>query len=207
MSVLALALKRLEELSHGTVPKECPGGTPPPQADLECPNGTSLSTVPAGHPRESATNGTFGAVGTAGTDGTDGALGTFGTLGTPDRRSVAAPESLRKRVQELNSYPCPEGFSPERWERLREGAARFAEEWAEKALSLGWSEGELFASSEPFANVSRQGAAWFVGDSTVTAVTADAITLRRTSGATTRIYRESARVRERKEPEAGECRL
>ena len=178
MSVLALALKRLEELSHGTVPKECPNGTPPAQRDLNCPNGTSLSTVPAGHLRDSGTNGTVGTVGTP------------GTLGTADRRSVALPASLRERVQQLNSYPCPEGFSPERWERLRESAVRFAAEWADKALSLGWTHDEIFAVGAPFANVSRRGVAWLIADSTATAVTADAITLRRTSGSVTRIYRE-----------------
>ena len=57
-------------------------------------------------------------------------------------------------------------------------------------MSLGWTFDELFALAEPFANVSLQGAAWFVGDSTVTAVTADAITLRTEGGATQRIYRK-----------------
>jgi hypothetical protein len=198
MSVLALALKRLE-LSHGTVPKDCPAGTAPAKPDLECPTGTSRGAVPVGHPRERATNGTFGAVGTNGTLGTSG---TSGPVGTPDTRSVAAPPFLPKRVRELNSCACPEGMSAERWERLREGAVRFAAEWADKALSLGWTEHDLFAFAEPFANVSLQGAAWFVGDSTVTAVTADAITLRRTSGSVTRIYRHSAR----KEPAAAESR-
>ncbi len=56
-------------------------------------------------------------------------------------------------------------------------------------MSLGWTFGELFDFVEPFANVSLQGAVWFVGDSTVTAVTADAITLRTGGGATQRIYR------------------
>ena len=58
-------------------------------------------------------------------------------------------------------------------------------------MRLGWSFDELFALAEPFANVSLQGAAWFVGDSTVTAVTADAITLRTEGGATQRIYRKT----------------
>jgi hypothetical protein len=92
-------------------------------------------------------------------------------------------------VEWLRSYPCPEGFPPDRWQRLRDGAVRFAEEWADKALTLGWSREELFNVDEPFANVSMQGAAWFIGDSTVTAVTADAITLRTISGATLRLYR------------------
>jgi hypothetical protein len=30
-------------------------------------------------------------------------------------------------------------------------------------MSLGWTFDELFALVEPFANVSLQGAAWFVG--------------------------------------------
>ncbi len=52
-----------------------------------------------------------------------------------------------------------------------------------------WNFDELFALIEPFANVSLQGAARFVGDSTVTAVTADTIMLRTEGGATQRIYR------------------
>jgi hypothetical protein len=45
-------------------------------------------------------------------------------------------------------------------------------------MGLGWTFEDLFALREPFANVSLQGAAWFIGSSPVTAVTADAITLR-----------------------------
>jgi hypothetical protein len=58
------------------------------------------------------------------------------------------------------------------------------------ATSLGWSFEELFALREPFVNGSLQGAAWFIGDSTVTAVTTDAITLRTEGGATQRIFRK-----------------
>jgi hypothetical protein len=57
-------------------------------------------------------------------------------------------------------------------------------------MRLGWTFDELFALAEPFANVSLQGAAWFVGNATVAAVTADAITLRTPSGSTLRIYRK-----------------
>ena len=74
---------------------------------------------------------------------------------------------------------------------MRDGAERFAQQWATKAVGLGWTFDELFDLVEPFANLSLQGAAWFVGDSTVTAVTADAITLRTEGGATQRIYRKS----------------
>jgi hypothetical protein len=57
-------------------------------------------------------------------------------------------------------------------------------------MGLGWAFDELFALAGPFANVSLQGAAWFIGDSTVTAVTADAITLRTEGGAAQRVYRK-----------------
>ena len=91
----------------------------------------------------------------------------------------------------MRSRPCPEDFSSARFEGLRQGALRFAAEWGAEALRLGWRLDELFKIAEPFANVSLQGAAWFIGDATVTAVTAAAITLRTASGATQRIYRRS----------------
>jgi hypothetical protein len=89
------------------------------------------------------------------------------------------------------SRPCPEDTSIERWKRACRGVEEFARGWAANAMGLGWTFDELFAFAEPFANVSLQGAAWFVGESKVTAATADAITLRTGGGATQRIYRRS----------------
>ena len=103
---------------------------------------------------------------------------------------LAAASDWRERLRGLSSTQCPEGFSPDRWTVLLEGAERFARDWAGKVISLGWTFGDLFVLREPFANVSMQGAAWFIGDSTVTAVTADAITLRTEGGATQRVYRK-----------------
>jgi hypothetical protein len=57
-------------------------------------------------------------------------------------------------------------------------------------MGLGWTFDELFALCEPFANASLQGGAWFVGDATVTAISAGAITLRTQGGAIQRIYRK-----------------
>jgi hypothetical protein len=91
----------------------------------------------------------------------------------------------------IGGLTCPDGIAPERWERLRDGALRFASESAAEAVRLGWSLHELFATAEPFARVDLQGAAWFIGDATVTGVGAAAITLRTASGATQRIYRRS----------------
>jgi hypothetical protein len=100
------------------------------------------------------------------------------------------PDDWRERLREVLSIPCPEDMPTERWACACRGVEQFARGWAAIAMRLGWTFEELFGLTEPFANVSLQGAAWFVGDSTVTAVTADAITLRTERGATQRIYRK-----------------
>jgi hypothetical protein len=114
----------------------------------------------------------------------------------PPRSKVAvvagspAPD-LRGRLCQIRTTQCPSGLSHQQWVLLRDSAARFTQQWATQAMALGWTFAELFALREPFANVSLQGAAWFIGDSTVTAVTADAITFRTANGATQRLYRRS----------------
>jgi hypothetical protein len=121
---------------------------------------------------------------TLGTAETVGTLGTVGNLGRP-------PDDWVDRIGDLISRPYPDGLAPQRWALLCNGVEYFAKQWAAKAVLLGWSFNELFALAEPFANLSLQGAAWFTGESTVTAVTADAITLRTEGGAIQRIYRKS----------------
>jgi hypothetical protein len=102
---------------------------------------------------------------------------------------AARPEWL-EAVDRIVSSPCPEGIAPQRWTVICRGVEKFAWEWAERAMALGWDFAELFDLQDPFVNTSLQGASWFVGASTVTAVTADAITLRNNGGATSRIYRK-----------------
>jgi hypothetical protein len=109
---------------------------------------------------------------------------------SPALESDTAQE-WRERLRQVLSIPCSSNTPGDRWDCACRGIEQFARGWAAKAMSLGWSLDELFALVEPFANVSLQGAAWFVGDSTITAVTADAITLRTDGGATQRIYRKS----------------
>jgi len=107
-----------------------------------------------------------------------------------DNQTSYRVSEWREAIEQLLSRPRPVAESDERWARACRGTEQFVRGWAAKAMSLGWSLDELFALVEPFANVSLQGAAWFVGDSTITAVTADAITLRTEGGATQRIYRK-----------------
>jgi hypothetical protein len=63
------------------------------------------------------------------------------------------------------------------------------ESWAVQAAGLGWGFDELYAIAKPFARVDLQGAAWFIGDCTVVAVSTAAITIRTESGAIQRVYR------------------
>lgn len=100
------------------------------------------------------------------------------------------PIEWRERLGEVLSIPCPNNIPVDRWGCACRGIEQFARAWSAKAMRLGWSFDELFAFAEPFANVSLQGAAWFVGASTVTAVTTDAVTLRTEGGATQRIFRK-----------------
>jgi hypothetical protein len=100
------------------------------------------------------------------------------------------PDDWRERLREVLSIPCPEDMPTERWACACRGVEQFGRGWAAIAKRLGWTFEELFGLTEPFANISLQGAAWFVGDSTVTAVTVDAITLRTERGAAHRIYRK-----------------
>jgi hypothetical protein len=98
-------------------------------------------------------------------------------------------DDLRSHIAPLLSGPSPDGISVERWDRACNGAAQFARNWAAQAMRLGWSLDELFRLAEPFARVDLQGAAWFIGDSTVVAVSAGAITIRTPNGAIQRLYR------------------
>jgi hypothetical protein len=118
---------------------------------------------------------------------TPGALRTLGKAYCPD---PDVPAEWCQAIDWLLSRSRPEAESAERWAGACSGVKQLAKQWAATAKSLGWTFDELFALAEPFANVSLQGAAWFIGTSTITAVTVDAITLRTERGATQRIYRK-----------------
>ena len=161
MSLLALARQRLAELSQRDVPMPCPNGT----------------------------GGTNGTVGTEGTNDNATSRDAPSCPNGTSLRRVPTGHLPAEAAERIRAHRCPDGFSPDRWQRLQDGAARFAEEWGARATALGWTDAELFALAEPFARVDIQGAAWFIGASIVVAVTADAITLRTESGAMVRVYR------------------
>ena len=47
------------------------------------------------------------------------------------------PADWGERIEALRFVPCPDGFSPERWERLQQAAVQFAQQWAAQAMRLG----------------------------------------------------------------------
>lgn len=118
---------------------------------------------------------------------------TFEHSGQIEQRTEGdAPRLADWRVLSLVlGRPCPDDLSPERWERSRRGVERFAEGWAVQAMRLGWTFEDLFSIAKPFGRVDLQGAAWFVGDATIVAVSASAIVLRTASGAILRVYRSA----------------
>jgi hypothetical protein len=66
----------------------------------------------------------------------------------------------RERLRRLLSRPCSEDVTAERWVCARRGVKQFAQVWAAKATSRGWTFDELLSFVAPFANVLLQGAAW-----------------------------------------------
>ena len=105
-------------------------------------------------------------------------------------RAPLRPQVLNRHfANEVASRACPPDMAPDRFERARLGAQRFAMNWAEIAMSKGWASDELFYCPEPFANLSAIGAAWRVNDAIVLAVETDAILIQTPTGSRHRIYR------------------
>ena len=107
-------------------------------------------------------------------------------------RAPLRPQVLNRHfANEVASRACPPDVAPDRFERARLGAQRFAMNWAEIAMSKGWASDELFNCPEPFTNLSAMGAAWCVDDAVVLAVETDAILIQTPTGSRQRIYRRS----------------
>ncbi len=60
----------------------------------------------------------------------------------------------------------PRDFSPVRWQQALDGALIFADEWAAKAIALGWEPQDVFGlhPDRPAARLDCRGLAWLLGD-------------------------------------------
>jgi hypothetical protein len=85
----------------------------------------------------------------------------------------------------------PAGARVNEWAEAMRGLQRFvARGWGDRAALMGWTGDELYRLPVPWCHVDRAGAALFVGDRQVIAVTDLSIVIKVPSGSTLRIGRQ-----------------
>jgi hypothetical protein len=120
-----------------------------------------------------------------------GGPGTGGTSGTtvleqgPDEpESGGSPVKWHAILAELERMDCPERLAPDRWRDVLSDAETFLSRWGSAAHSLGWTALDLFGvhPSAP-GRVDVMGLLLLIQGGVVLALTADAATIRRQTGA------------------------
>jgi hypothetical protein len=110
----------------------------------------------------------------------------FVTASDVEERAAIVEEGAkvpRKWVEgfaELEARPIPRGVDRATWLAMMDAAGRFLDQWGSAAAALGWTAGELFGPdpTAPLNRRDRRGAAFFLANAEVIAITAEAITLR-----------------------------
>ena len=95
------------------------------------------------------------------------------------------PQEWRDGVATLQAMSCPENVPAKAWAELVTNSARFiGGPFAGCASALGWSAADLWGchAARPWQRIDCLGALWLLHDSEIVAVTADAITIRTSSG-------------------------
>jgi hypothetical protein len=125
---------------------------------------------------------------------------TTGTTGTttfrqgPDApESSGAPAEWHEILAELERQNCPDWLPPDRWNDALSDAEKFLSRWGSAAHSLGWTELDLFGvhSIAPAVRFDAMGLLLLIQGGAIVALTAEAATIRRGSGAVLS-YRRSA---------------
>ena len=57
---------------------------------------------------------------------------------------AGVPRRWAEGYAALSSMPAPNGFSPERWQRIVDAAGVFLDRWAAEAIRCGWSDLDVF---------------------------------------------------------------
>jgi hypothetical protein len=105
--------------------------------------------------------------------------------GPDEPESGGSPAKWHAILAELEAKNCPERISPDRWQEVISDAETFLARWGSAAHSLGWTALDLFGV-HPFAPAARfdvMGLLLLVQGGTVVALTANAATIRRKTGA------------------------
>jgi len=86
----------------------------------------------------------------------------------------------------------PGDFSPGRWQAVVDGGLHFADQWAARALAMGWGPEEVFGlhATAPSARRDSRGLAWLLGDGgRVVGIDAAGADILMPSGSRQRFYR------------------
>ena len=120
----------------------------------------------------------------------DGSLDAPGDGPAVVQEGASVPREWAEGFARLESQPAPRTVTPATWLALIDAAGRFLDEWGSKAAALGWTASYLFGL-DPAAPINRRdsrGAAFYLIDAEVLALTADAIAIR-VGGQVQQIYR------------------
>jgi hypothetical protein len=118
--------------------------------------------------------------------------GTGGTGGTPILQQAAdlpasggGPASWHTILAELEGMGCPDRLAPGRWDELLSDAEIFLSRWGSPAHALGWTALDLFGVHPiaPAARFDVMGLLLLIQGGEILALTADAATIRRKTGA------------------------
>jgi hypothetical protein len=106
-------------------------------------------------------------------------------------QSSELPEAWVERLASLPREPAPRGVDPRAWTAMLDAAGIFLTEWGTTADALGWTADDLFSvdASTPISRRDKRGAAFFLADAEVVAITEDMIK-NRNGGASQTIYRQ-----------------
>jgi hypothetical protein len=99
--------------------------------------------------------------------------------------SGASPDSWHTVLAAMEGRHCPERISSDRWQEVIADGETFLARWGSAAHSLGWTALDLFGvhPSAPAARFDVMGLLLLVQGGAVVALTADAATIRRKTGA------------------------
>jgi hypothetical protein len=87
----------------------------------------------------------------------------------------------------------PGDFSPGHWQAVVDGGLRFADQWAAKALAMGWRPEDVFGlhANSPAARRDCKGLAWLLGDGErIVGIDANGADIAMPSGSRQRFYRQ-----------------
>jgi hypothetical protein len=97
---------------------------------------------------------------------------------------AGVPLAWAEGFARLNCLARPGSIPAHRWRHLIDNAGRFIDQWAAKAIALGWRAPEIFGChpEAPTARYDMQGLVWVMGEGEVIGITDATATIRSPNG-------------------------